>query len=392
MKIFKYFLLAAVAAFSLTACNAREQADFSALSEILTDRDYQYISVSPTTFTGNGLIHSDLSCTYYYLDYETMTEIPLCPDPNCEHGANYEKNQRANDDCGAHYHESAFYYNGAMYFTEYKWKKRGTAEQDQLLRAADIDGQNRRTVAVFEDYDYIVAMARVENILYLLLNKPIWGDSDKSDNLVPMDVYLSAVDLLTEKVIFEEKICGGSDESYSNGGFVGYDHEGYVYFGMLSYTISDDLGATITDESGWRVKVDNVSPIIENAVDYDKVGGDWRVVFDRQEKIFSARYKNLTFEIALNVSRVSSFMYGSKLYFWHYQKPDLYYLDGETGTIYIAENCLEQMVAGIQQCLCDIYDDCFIFSEAEGGSIFTKRSRSEFDFHEYEGEYERTGS
>ncbi len=388
MKNFKLLLLAVVMALTLTSCRQQEQADFSALSEVLTDREGQYISHTPTTFTGSGLIHGDSSSTYYYLDYETMTEIPLCPDPNCEHGEYYYKNQSSNDNCGAHYYESAFYYNGKMYFIEYKRKNIRTAEQDVLLCCADIDGQNRRTVATFEDYDYVGAMYRCKNILYLLLYKPIWGDSDRSDNIVPKDIYLCAVDLSAENVIFEDKIFDGSDEKSTGSGFHGFDQEGYVYYCINSFPDSDE--PIIINEGNWRCKPENGSLKIENTAYYDKVGGDWRVIFDWQEKIFSPQYKNLT--VRMTFDDATWFIHENRLYFWDYQKPDFYYLDGETGTVYIAENCLDEMVAGIHQCLCDVYGDCFIFSESLGGSIFSKRSMSEFDFHEYEGEYERTYS
>lgn len=384
MKNFKSFLLAAVAALTLTSCRQREQADFSTLSEVLTDREGQRTYV---TFTGNGLIYHDLTDTHYYLDYETMSEIPLCPDPNCEHGAYYYKHQRGNENCGAHYSRGAFYYNGKMYFTQYKWKKRGTVEQDIFLCCADIDGQNRRTIATFEDYDYVNAMYRRENILYLFLYKPVWGDSDRTINTVPMDIYLFAVDLSAETVLFEEKLYEGFDTRGINAGFHGFDQEGYVYCRITSYT---EFGGPITNEGNWRCKVENGSLKIENTACYDEVGGDWRVNYEWQNKEFSAQYKDLT--VRMTLSGATWFIHENGLYFWDYQKPDLYYLDGETGTVYIAENCLEQMAAGIHQCLCDVYGDYFIFSEAVGGSIFAKRSMSEFDFHEYEGEYERTTS
>lgn len=388
MKNFKSFLLAAVAALTLTACR-REQADFSALSEVLTDREGQRTYV---TFTGNGLIYHDNTSTHYYLDYETMTDIPLCPNPNCEHGAYYYKHQSSNENCGAYYYDRAFYYNGKMYFTERKRKNIKTAEQDILLRCADVDGQNRRTITVLEDCNTITAMYRGENILYLLLEYPLWGDSDKSDNIVPMDVYLCAFDLSAETVLSEEKIYDGSEGVFSNGGVIGFDQEGYVYFGLHAYTISDNSDTTTIYEGAWRCKVENGSLKIENVPCCDKVGGDWRVNFEWQEKEFSVQYKDLTVRMTFDASRVSSFIHKNRLYFWHYQEPDLYYLDGETGIIYIAENCLEQMVAEIYQSLCDVYGDWFIFCECDGGSIFAKRSMSEFDFHEYEGEYERTTS
>lgn len=383
MKNFKSFLLAAVAALTLTACQ-RESVDFSALSEVLTDREGQRTYV---TFTGNGLIYHDDTDTHYYLDYETMRSVPLCPDPNCEHGAYYYKNQRGNDNCGAHYSEDAFYYNGKMYFIEYKWQKRGTVERDAFLCCADMDGQNRRTIATFEDYDCVYRTYRYENILYLFLEYPLWGDTDKTINTVPRDIYLFAVDLLTETVLFEEKLYEGFDIRGVYSGFHGFDQEGYVYCWIESST---EFGGPITDEGNWRCKVENGSLKIENTVDYDEVGGDWRVIDEWQNKEFSAQYKDLT--VKMKFDYVTWFIHENRLYFWDYQKPDLYYLDGETGTIYIAENCLEEMVAGIHQCLCDVYGDCFIFSEAVGGSIFAKRSMSEFDFHEYEGEYERTYS
>lgn len=385
MKNFKYFLLAAVMALPLTACRQQEQADFSALSEVLTDREYQYVGYIPTTFTGSGLIHGDLTSTYYYLDYETMSEIPLCPDPNCEHGAYYYKNQRSNDNCGAYYYDSAFCYNGRMYFIEYKWKKRGTVERDTFLCCADMDGQNRRTIATFEDYDHCFASCRYENILYLFLEYPIWGDSDRTINTVPMDIYLCAFDLSAETVLFEERLYEGFDTRGLNADFHGFDQEGYVYCRITSYT---EFGGPITDEGNWRCKVENGSLKIENVPCYDEVGGDWRVNYEWQNKEFSTQYKDLTVRMTFEARW---FIHENRLYFWDYQNPDLYYLDGETGTIYIAENCLEKKIVERYQTPCDVYGDWFIFCD-DGYSKYSKRSMSEFDFHKYEGEYERTYS
>lgn len=387
MKNFKSFLLAAVMALTLTACR-REQTDFSALSEVLTDREYQYISHDPTTFTGSGLIHDDLTSTYYFLDYETMTEIPLCPDPNCEHSVYYYKHQSSNDNCGAYYYDNAFCYNGRMYFIEYKWQKRGTVERNTFLRCADMDGQNRRAIATFEDYFSVKAMYRYGNILYLFLYKPVWGDSDRSDNIVPKDVYLCAFDLSAETVLSEEKIYDGSEGVFSNGGVIGFDQEGYVYFGLHAYTISDNSDTTTIYEGAWRCKVENGSLKIENVPCYDKVGGDWRVNFEWQEKEFSVQYKDLTVRMTFEARW---FIHENRLYFWDYQNPDLYYLDGETGTVYVAENCLEKKIVERYQTPCDVYGDSFIFCD-DGYSTYSKRSVSEFDFHEYGGEYERTYS
>ncbi len=119
-----------------------------------------------------------------FYDYQTGTAYPLCNRPNCRHDSDSE--------CAAVLGKAtqmAFLYEGDLYYFD-------SAEEGWALYRADVSGENRRELAVFEFSGVGGTIAVTDGKLYLGLEEYTMEDPD-DDRPAGCEILLLEVDLET---------------------------------------------------------------------------------------------------------------------------------------------------------------------------------------------------
>lgn len=113
-----------------------------------TDNDETLYYVSPRDYTAykNGIfLNADGNGAVEFLDFDSMVTVPICPKPNCSH--------TDPDTCSAlGISSEKFIYDDKLcwFDSEFVYGENGEITEVSTLYSADVDGTNRRKIAVLD--------------------------------------------------------------------------------------------------------------------------------------------------------------------------------------------------------------------------------------------------
>lgn len=239
ISIILFFLI-----FLITGCDIESPIDELEHTEIRNIKTKeQYFTYSEQDL-GDGYYFWDGFCRY--LDYSTMTVVPICSRLNCTH-VGKDRNECSGRKMGDN---RWIFYDNSVYYIENKCMDEDKMEYSAYLYCAELDGTNRRRVMSLGDYQ-CTSMFVSGDIAYIMAVRTYFPEGDDPEELhyyYNQQIYVLSLDLKTFDTKFSRCLFEGISPDIRIKGMV----DGTIY---LNISAIDGENFSVTEFCDYNVNV-----------------------------------------------------------------------------------------------------------------------------------------
>lgn len=246
---------------------------------------------------GDGYYFWDGTCRY--LDYGTMTVVPICSRLNCTHMGNDR-----NDCSGRKMGDNRWiFYNNSVYYIENECTDENKMEYSAYLCRAELDGTNRRRITKLGDYQ-CTAMFVSDDIAYIMAARTYFPEGDDPEELhyyYNQQVYVLALDLKTFDTRFSHCLFEGISPDIRIKGMV----DGNIY---LNISAIDEEIFSVTEFCDQNVNISNrIFTVNTKSLEIGEYTDHYPVSIYGNKYLMYQNNGNLCFESADNTIIIPSF-------------------------------------------------------------------------------------